>query len=127
MLRRLPEGQPGGDGSRRGRESQAGTPDPGPSTLARLHDRVPARPGMPEEADQSFADIDRQLPYGLALDHSGRGRVEAFKRRLVTPYRETDFWHESDKRLAVVRQSVTKEAWRELMSDRSAAGRRGQS
>ena len=54
-------------------------------TIAYLRDR-----GMPEEADQPFADIDRQLPYGLTLDESGLRRVEAFKRRLVTPYRDTD-------------------------------------
>jgi tetratricopeptide (TPR) repeat protein len=83
-------------------------------TISYLRDR-----GMPEEAEHPFADIDRQLPYGLTPDHAGRGRVEAFKRRLVTPYRETDFWHECDKRLAVVRQSVTKETWLALMSDRS--------
>jgi hypothetical protein len=74
--------------------------------------------GMPEEANQSIADIDRQLPYGVTPYRAGLGRVEAFKRRLVTSYRDTDFWHESDKRLAVVRQSVSKETWRQLMSDR---------
>jgi hypothetical protein len=82
-------------------------------TVAYLRDR-----GIPEEADHPFDDIDRQLPYGVVLKQAGIGQVEAFRRRLVTPYRETDFWHESDKRLAVVRQSVTKGAWQALMEDR---------
>ena len=43
---------------------------------------------------------------------------EAFKRHLVTPYREADFWHEAVKRLAVVRQSVNQSIWLQLMSDR---------
>ena len=44
---------------------------------------------------------------------------DAFRRRLVTPYRSTDFWPEAIKRLAVVRHSVTQGVWTELMSDRS--------
>ena len=44
--------------------------------------------------------------------------MRTFKRRLVTPYRETDFWHEAVKRLAVVRQSVNQHVWQRLMADR---------
>ncbi|MFI9012130.1 AAA family ATPase [Actinosynnema sp. NPDC053489] len=42
---------------------------------------------------------------------------EEFRRRLVTPYRETGFWAEAVKRLAVVRQSVNEVVWGHLMSD----------
>ncbi|HWM02454.1 MAG TPA: tetratricopeptide repeat protein [Actinophytocola sp.] len=43
---------------------------------------------------------------------------ESFRRRLVTPYRGSDFWSEATKRLAVVRHSVDQYVWRELMADR---------
>lgn len=43
---------------------------------------------------------------------------DALRRKLVTLYRSTEFWPEAIKRLAVVRHSVTKEVWSELMSDR---------
>ncbi len=82
-------------------------------TISYLRDR-----GVPEEAARSLAEIDQQVPYGVAPSRAGLGWVEAFKRRLVTPYRETDFWHECDKRLAVVRQSVNQQAWEQLMNDR---------
>lgn len=42
---------------------------------------------------------------------------EEFRRRMVTPYRDTGFWTEAVKRLAVVRQSVNHTVWRRLMSD----------
>ena len=44
---------------------------------------------------------------------------EAFRRRLVTPYRSTEFWPEAIKRLAVVRHSMDEQAWRMLMADRT--------
>ncbi|HEX5117879.1 MAG TPA: tetratricopeptide repeat protein [Pseudonocardiaceae bacterium] len=44
---------------------------------------------------------------------------EAFRRRLVTPYRSTEFWPETIKRLAVVRHSMDEQAWRLLMADRT--------
>lgn len=44
---------------------------------------------------------------------------EDFRRRLVTPYRSTEFWPESIKRLAVVRHNVDQQVWRTLMDDRN--------
>jgi tetratricopeptide (TPR) repeat protein len=73
--------------------------------------------GMPEEAAAPLDDIERQIPYHGDMTPSGQILHEEFKRRLVTPYREADFWHEAIKRLAVVRQSVNEFIWRELMSD----------
>jgi tetratricopeptide (TPR) repeat protein len=49
---------------------------------------------------------------------SGEPPREAFRRRLVTPYRSTEFWPEAIKRLAVVRHSVDQRIWRVLMDDR---------
>ena len=36
----------------------------------------------------------------------------------MAPYRDTDFWHEDIKRLAIVRESVSQPIWRQLMADR---------
>jgi tetratricopeptide (TPR) repeat protein len=75
--------------------------------------------GMPEEIERPLADIERDIPYqGEVTSAKGRDLHEAFKRRLVTPYREVDFWHEAVKRLAVMRQSVNQSIWRQLMDDR---------
>jgi tetratricopeptide (TPR) repeat protein len=73
--------------------------------------------GIPQEAEEDLASIERQMPYGDMTDE-GEDLHEAFKRRLLTPYREVDFWHEAVKRLAVVRQSVNQQVWERLMSDR---------
>lgn len=74
--------------------------------------------GMPAEAETvPFADIQQDMPYGAAMTNAGRQLAESFKRRLMAPYRETDFWHESAKRLAVVGQSVSLPVWQSLMSD----------
>lgn len=74
--------------------------------------------GMPEEAAAtSLEEINRQIPYRGEMTPAGQNLHEEFKRRLVTPYREADFWHEAIKRLAVVRQSVNEYIWRELMAD----------
>jgi tetratricopeptide (TPR) repeat protein len=73
--------------------------------------------GMPEEAGGELADIKRVLPYREALSEAGESLHEAFKRRVVAPYRETDFWHETVKRLAVVRESVSEPIWQRLMDD----------
>jgi hypothetical protein len=74
--------------------------------------------GIPEEAEDQLSEIEQQLPYHQDMTSEGRQRHEAFKRRLVTPYQEVDFWHEAIKRLAVVRQSVSQAAWLQLMDDR---------
>lgn len=73
--------------------------------------------GMPEEANAPLSAIEAALPYGRPLTPEGDVLYEAFKRRLVAPYREVDFWHESIKRLAVARQSVNQQIWQQLMSD----------
>jgi tetratricopeptide (TPR) repeat protein len=75
--------------------------------------------GLPEEAEHnSLAKIQQTVPYKGQLTGEALRLHEAFKRRLVTPYRETDFWHEAIKRLAVVRQSVDQRIWQRLMDDR---------
>jgi tetratricopeptide (TPR) repeat protein len=82
-------------------------------TLDYLQDR-----GMPEEAGRPLAEIQQELPHPGAMTETGSRLHEAFKRRLVTPYRDTDFWHETTKRLAVVRKNVSRPIWHELMEDR---------
>lgn len=74
--------------------------------------------GLPLEATSDPDDIRRRMPYGAAeLGRDGQRLQEEFKRRLVAPYREVDFWHEAIKRLAVVRQPMSKQIWQRLMSD----------
>jgi tetratricopeptide (TPR) repeat protein len=76
--------------------------------------------GMPQEAKKySVAELQALLPFQGGLSEEGRRLHEAFVRRLVVPFRETDFWHEAIKRLAVVRQRVSPEIWQKLMADRS--------
>jgi hypothetical protein len=78
-----------------------------------------AQRDMPEETDRPVAEIERMVPYEGPLELPGKGLQEAFKRRLIAPYRETDFWHEAIKRLAVLRQAVNSDVWQQLMADRS--------
>jgi tetratricopeptide (TPR) repeat protein len=73
--------------------------------------------GLPLEATSDPDDIRRRMPYGAELGRDGQRLQEEFKRRLVAPYREVDFWHEAIKRLAVVRQPMSKQIWQRLMSD----------
>ena len=76
--------------------------------------------GIPEEAEQRPLDyIEQHVPYGKEMSPEGRRLHEAFLRRLVAPYRESDFWHEAIKRLAVLRQPIAMLVWQELMSDRT--------
>jgi tetratricopeptide (TPR) repeat protein len=74
--------------------------------------------GFPEEASPPVAVIKESLPYSGDMPPEGQQLHESLKRRLVSPYREGDFWSESVKRLAVVRQGVNRLMWRDLMSDR---------
>lgn len=76
-----------------------------------------AERGFPDEASAPLETIEAELPYQGELTPEGQRRHEDFKGRLVTPYREADFWHESIKRLAVVRQSVSQPIFERLMSD----------
>jgi hypothetical protein len=84
-------------------------------TIAYLRDE-----GIPEEAEQTSLDyIEQHLPYARKMSSEGRELHEAFLRRLVAPYRESDFAHEAIKRLAVVRQPIAEPVWQQLMSDRA--------
>ena len=76
-----------------------------------------AQRDMPEEASLPAADIEQLIPYEGPLEHEGKSLQEEFKRRLVAPYREADFWHEAIKRLAVLRQAINARVWRKLMAD----------
>jgi tetratricopeptide (TPR) repeat protein len=81
-----------------------------------------ANVGIPEEANigQDRAKLDQimaEVPFSGPMSPEGQRIHEAFKRRLVTPYREADFWHEAIKRLAVVRQNVSQPVFEKLMSD----------
>ena len=73
---------------------------------------------IPEEAAAPVSVIEHEVPLRGEMSIEGRRRYEAFKRRLVTPYKDTDFWHEAVKRLAVVRQGVNKPIWKQLMADK---------
>lgn len=74
--------------------------------------------GLPEEVEMSLKDVERNMPYGRTMTEKGQQLGEAFRHRLVAPYRETDFWSEAVKRLAAVRQGVNEPIWRQLMVDR---------
>ena len=82
-------------------------------TIAYLEER-----GIPEEAEVPLTIIERNVPFREGMTPVGYSLHEAFKRRLLTPYREVDFWHEAVKRLAVVRRSVNRPIWQQLMCDR---------
>jgi tetratricopeptide (TPR) repeat protein len=74
--------------------------------------------GLPTEAAGDPGDIrSRMMPFGARLGREGQRLQEDFKRRLVAPYQEVDFWHEAIKRLAVVRQPMSRPVWERLMSD----------
>lgn len=75
--------------------------------------------GVPAEATANIDDIRRAMPYAAELDREGQRLHDAFKRRLMAPYREVDFWHEAIKRLAVIRQGMSQPIWERLMSDRT--------
>ena len=74
--------------------------------------------GLPEEVEMSLKDIEWNMPYDREMTEKGGQLGESFRHRLVAPYRETDFWSEAVKRLAVVRQGVNEPIWRQLMVDR---------
>jgi tetratricopeptide (TPR) repeat protein len=74
--------------------------------------------GTPPELGMSLEELRARIPYEGELERPGQALRERFLGGLVTPYRETDFMHEAVKRLAVVRQGVTKSVWVQLMADR---------
>lgn len=88
-----------------------------PLWLAFMIDYLQVEGVPPEATRQSLDYLEQQLPFDREMTAAGRRLREAFLRRLVAPYRETDFWHEAIKRLAVVRQPVAKTVWQQLMSD----------
>ncbi|GAB3002181.1 AAA family ATPase [Saccharothrix stipae] len=61
-------------------------------------------------------DAPAELTDGRPVDRRVR---EAFRRRLLTPYRGADFWAEATRRLVVVRHAVSQAVWTGLMNDRS--------
>lgn len=79
-------------------------------TLAYLDEK-----GIPEEANVPLELIEQTIPYNGVMTPDGQIRHDEFKRRLVTPYREADFWHEAIKRLAVLRQTISEPVWQRLM------------
>ena len=81
-------------------------------TISYLHEK-----GIPEEADNELSEIRRMMPFHGQMTPAGQRLHDAFRRRLVAPYREADFWHEADKRLAVAREGVNRAIWGRLMAD----------
>lgn len=76
-----------------------------------------AKVGIPAEVAAPLDYIRQNLPLGADATVAGRILAERFRRRLITPYRESDFWHEAIRRLAVVRESVSQPVWCQLMAD----------
>jgi tetratricopeptide (TPR) repeat protein len=74
--------------------------------------------GLPPEASDSLSSIERDIPFRGQMTTAGRQREEDFKGRMISPYREADFWHESIKRLAAVRLGVNEVMWQDLMRGR---------
>jgi tetratricopeptide (TPR) repeat protein len=88
-----------------------------PLWLAVLEDYL-AEQGIPgEAAAEALSFLEENLPFGEPMTEAGRERHEQFLRQLLAPYRDTDFWHEAVKRLAIVRQPVARAVWQRLMSD----------
>ena len=81
-------------------------------TISYLHEK-----GIPEEAGKELSEIRAIMPFNGKTTPAGQRLSEAFRRRLVSPYREADFWHEADKRLAVAREGVNRAMWGRLMAD----------
>ncbi len=70
--------------------------------------------GIPEEVEQlDIKASETKWPYQNGALH------DAYLRRLVIPYQESDFWHEAIFRLGIVRRRVSKDLWKQLMSDRA--------
>ena len=93
-----------------------------PLWLAVIEDYL-AEQGIPEEAaTTTLRFLEQNLPFGERMTDAGRDRHEQFLRRLLSPYRESDFWHEAVKRLAIVRQPVARAVWERLMSDLELPG-----
>src|SRR5579872_1016268 len=88
-----------------------------PRWLAIMENYLAER-GVPAEvSDTPLRFLQENLPFGGEMTDSGRELHDQFLYRLLSPYRDTDFWHEAVKRLAIVRQPVAKPVWERLMAD----------
>jgi tetratricopeptide (TPR) repeat protein len=76
--------------------------------------------GVPPEASEEIEveTLRRDIPFRGPVPAAGAKREEDFKRRLMSPYRDADFWREAVKRLSAVRLGVNEAMWRDLMRDR---------
>jgi tetratricopeptide (TPR) repeat protein len=83
-------------------------------TVAYLSER-----GLPDEAQTELSVIEQDLPFEGPMSVRGRQLHLEFQRRVLSVYRDADFWHETVLRLAAVRQSVNEDIWRQLMADRA--------
>jgi hypothetical protein len=93
-----------------------------PLWLAIMEDYL-AEQGVPEEAAaETLGSLEEHLPFGAQMTEEGRDKHDQFLRRLLSPYRGSDFWHEAVKRLAIVRQPVARAVWQRLMSDLELPG-----
>jgi tetratricopeptide (TPR) repeat protein len=72
---------------------------------------------IPQEMEPSLEYIKANIPYEGNMTPQGERLHQEFLRRLLAPYRMSDFWHEAIKRLAVVRQPVDQSVWKLLMAD----------
>lgn len=72
---------------------------------------------VPEEMEPSLEYMMAHIPYDGDMTPEGERLYQQFLRRLLAPYRKSDFWHEATKRLAVARQPVDKTVWKLLMGD----------
>ena len=75
------------------------------------------RDDIPDEAKNSLDYIEHNLPYNDPMSQEGERLHQGFLRHLLAPYRQSDFWHEAIKRLAVVRQPIDESVWQLLMND----------
>lgn len=75
--------------------------------------------GLPLEVGKNgIEQLKAWLPFQQdKIPLSGEKAYAEFVRRLVVPYRETSFWDEAIKRLAVVRRRVNEPIWERLMHD----------
>jgi len=93
-----------------------------PLWLAVMEDYL-AEQGVPEEAAGATLEfLNDNLPFDGPVTEAGTQTHERFLRRLLSPYRESDFWHEAVKRLAIVRQPIARAVWQRLMSDLTVPG-----
>jgi tetratricopeptide (TPR) repeat protein len=101
----------------------------------RYLDSGPLRSAIEHREKERLVALTRRHPLWLALSvdflqhadappeltdstQPGEQLHEAFRRRLVAPYRSTEFWPEAIKRLAVLRHGINQDGWQRIMADR---------